>query len=235
MFIKYINLLDVKIDTKSLEEKNTFSGYASVFNKIDSYNDTILPGAYKNVLESDFQPYMYFNHRHNDVPIGIWAKMSEDEYGLKVEGQLLSGHSMASDVKAAIKANIVTGLSIGYSLKQTDYEMKNGIRFIKNISHLEEVSIVTKPADSFARIDTETVKSFLGDEPELKHIESLLREEGQFSNNASKLIISSIKAQLRDAILNEEIIESNDEIKTDEVDPELLKSISNFSNIIKGK
>ena len=46
---------EIKLD----EKQGVFSGYASVFNGVDSYGDTILPGAYKNTLKQFGMPKMF--------------------------------------------------------------------------------------------------------------------------------------------------------------------------------
>jgi len=208
------NLIQLKFD----DTKNTFTGYASTFNNVDSYNDTILPGAYKSVITSGEQPKMFFNHKHDSVPIGKWVGMSEDDTGLKIEGELFDGHSLVNDIKLALKAGAITGLSIGYGLKKDDYYYKEDIRYIKNISSLREVSIVTFPADSFAQIDVETIKSEISEYKNIKDFEKYLRESCNFSRSAAKAFVAEFKACLQRDVENEK------QQKTDE----LIQTLSSF-------
>ena len=67
---------------KFYEGKNgLFSGYASVFGGVDSYGDTVYPGAYKETLENRQRPIqLRFNHEPG--VIGKWIRIEEDEKGL---------------------------------------------------------------------------------------------------------------------------------------------------------
>ena len=51
MFTKDIGLEDVQIKFSG-DKPVKFEGYASVFNGLDSYGDTILPGAYKETIKN---------------------------------------------------------------------------------------------------------------------------------------------------------------------------------------
>jgi HK97 family phage prohead protease len=180
----------------------TFSGYASVFGGVDSYNDTILPGAYKSVIEriqegAARMPKMFINHRSWELPVGKWTKAYEDEKGLFMEGELTPGNPQAAIVKAAMQHDTVDGLSIGYTLSadDVDYLDKDGekIRVIKNISDLAEVSIVTFPADDSARVDLSSVKSALDGIESIKDLEDFLREAGGFSKSLATATASRAK------------------------------------------
>ena len=180
----------------------TFSGYASVFGGVDSYNDTILPGAYKSVIEriqmgAARMPKMFINHRSWELPVGKWTKAYEDEKGLFMEGELTPGNPQAAIVKAAMQHDTVDGLSIGYTLSADDVEYldKDGekIRVIKNISELAEVSIVTFPADDAARVDLSSVKSALDGIETIKDLEDFLREAGGFSKSLATATASRAK------------------------------------------
>jgi HK97 family phage prohead protease len=179
-----------------------FGGYASTFGGIDSYNDTIMAGAYKSVIDSIMNgsarmPKMFVNHKSWEVPIGKWTKMYEDEKGLYIEGELTNGNPEAAIVKAAMQHETIDGLSIGYMLKQSDIEFSeiNGqtVRVIKNISDLSEVSVVTFPADDMARVDLTSVKTSLDQIESIKDFEDFLREAGGFSKSLATATASRAK------------------------------------------
>lgn len=139
--------------------KGFFSGYASKFNGVDSYGDTIVPGAYsKTVSERERPIAMRWNH--TGPVIGKWLKAEEDEHGLYVEGELTPGHSVATDVYALMKHGAVTGLSIGYRIPTGGSEKKGDVRLLKQIE-LVEISVVEEPADFSARISN--IKSLSAD------------------------------------------------------------------------
>lgn len=175
-------------------ETGEFEGYASVFNGIDSYGDTIAPGAYKRTLGDRERPIrMRWNH-YGPV-IGKWIELREDERGLLVRGQLTPGHSVAKDVHASLKHGAIDGLSIGYYAK--DYEEdEDGKRLLKDIE-LVEISVVEEPADNAARISG--VKDRLESAETMKDFEKILRDGG-FSWATAKALVSRMKSvALREA------------------------------------
>lgn len=176
---KTLSLSDVSL--KMDGDTGKFSGYASVFNGVDSAGDTILRGAFLETL-SQAAPKMFWNHKW-DMPIGKWTVAREDDRGLFVEGELTKGLGLANDVLAAMKHGTLDGLSIGGMLKRGDYDETKTGRTVRKWSRLIEVSPVVFPADGMARIDTSTVKSMEFEVllPECKterDIERLLRDAG---------------------------------------------------------
>jgi len=200
---KTLQLSDVGLKFSSADvSAGSFSGYASVFGGVDSYNDTILPGAYKSIIDrikagAARMPKMFVNHRSWELPVGKWVKISEDERGLFMEGELTPGNPQAALVKAALQHETVDGMSIGYSLRSddVDYIDKDGvqIRVIKNISELAEVSVVTFPADDAARVNLDSVKSALDGIESIKDFEDFLREAGGFSKSLATATASRAK------------------------------------------
>ncbi|MBY0474209.1 MAG: HK97 family phage prohead protease [Nitrosomonas sp.] len=188
---KTLSLSNCQIKTDG--EEGSFSGYASVFGLVDTYGDTILPGAYKETLQKNGFPKMFLMHNSFDLPIGKWKSVSEDDYGLHVEGELTMGMSRANDAYAAMKHGTLDGLSIGYMLKKGDYtpsvEVEGG-RIIKNVSLLGEISPVVFPADSSARIDLSSVKSEISEIETIRDFEYFLRDAGGFSKGLTNALIS---------------------------------------------
>jgi len=183
-------------------ETGGFSGYASVFGGVDSYNDTIMAGAYKGVIEriksgAARMPKMFVNHKSYELPVGKWLEIAEDSKGLLMEGELTPGMSDAEKVKAAMQHGTIDGLSIGYGLNRDDVEMVEKddgvVRVIKNISELYEISIVTYPADDSARVDLSSVKNALDLVESIKDFEDFLREAGGFSKSLATATASRAK------------------------------------------
>lgn len=193
MELKRIELANVELKLLG-DGAGTFSGYASRFGGTDSYGDTILPGAYKRTLKrkaGDRPIRMRWNHW--GPVIGKWIDMSEDDIGLKVEGELTPGHTVAQDVLASMKHGAVDGMSIGYRPIQIR-EIGDGKRELKEIE-LIEISIVEEPADLGARISD--VKSALDAADSLKEIEAILREAGRFSRTDATALVARIKSMAR--------------------------------------
>ncbi len=192
---KGITLQDVEL--KFDEGGRRFKGYASTFNGNDSYDDTILPGAYAKTIAEHGMPKMFWGHDW-DIPIGKWLSAVEDEKGLLVEGEFTPGNSQADAVMAAMKHGTVNGLSIGFRLAEGDYERKkDGGRIIKNVTKLYEISVVNFPADEDARISE--VRSEEVDELKtIRDFENFLRDSGGFSKSVATSIVAKAKKLFAD-------------------------------------
>lgn len=160
----------------------TFSGYASVFDGLDSYGDTIKAGAYKNTIVDRARP-IQLRWNHYGPVIGKFTEIYEDEKGLFVSGELTKGHSVAEDTAALLRHGAISGMSIGYSVN--DSEQDGVVRVLKDIE-LYEISIVETPADNNAHI--QTVKSAT----KLKDVEEVLRRQG-FSQKEATEIVATVK------------------------------------------
>ena len=133
---------------KSKRKDNTvISGYASVFGVIDTHNDLVEKGAFKNAESHKVK--LLWQH---DVtkPIGIISLLKEDEYGLLLEAEININTVAGAEAVELIKQKAVAGLSIGFSINSSDYN-KEGSRVISDVE-LREISIVTFPANQHAEI-----------------------------------------------------------------------------------
>lgn len=181
-----------------------FTGMASTFNGVDSYGDSIMPGAYKATLERRDRPVqMRWNH-FGDV-VGKWTEIRETEAGLYVEGELTPGHSKAGDVYALLKHGAISGLSIGYRPVKS-VKNAHGGSDLHEIDLLE-ISVVESPADLGAQVSS--VKSAIARAESLKEIEGLLRDAGGFSRADATALVARIKSLTHG--------EREAEIKTSEV------------------
>lgn len=179
--------VQVKFDD---EKTGTFEGYASVFGGVDSYGDTIVQGAYKKTIGKRERPIL-MRWNHYGPVIGKWLEIREDEKGLFVKGELTAGHSVAQDVYASLKHGAVSGMSIGYRVKQSVDYPEEGRRELKEIE-LVEISVVESPADTAAQIAG--VKSAIEAADSLKDIEAILRDAGGFSRTDATTLVARIKS-----------------------------------------
>lgn len=186
METKCLNLINTEI--KFAGEGMYFAGYASVFDGVDSYGDTIAPGAYTKTLEDRARP-IRMRWNHFGPVIGKWLNIQQDSKGLWAEGELTPGHSTAVDVYASMKHGAIDGMSIGY-IPVKSSPMDGNRRLLEEIS-LVEISIVEEPADLGARIGS--IKSALDECRSLKEIESLLRDAGRFSKADATALVGRIK------------------------------------------
>lgn len=192
---------EFKVDKSGAE--GTFTGYGAFFGNIDAYGDVIKKGAFKETLSEwngrGFFPPMLLNHGsggwggspEDDLPIGVWSNMVEDEKGLVVEGTLATKTRRGAEVYELMKMDpkpAINGLSIGFRVKEAGMGTKptEPRRTIKKID-LFEVSVVTMPANSKARVSSvksaENIKT-------IRDFETFLRDVGRFSHGAAKAIAS---------------------------------------------
>lgn len=180
-------------------ESGKLRGYASVFNGVDSYGDTILKGAFEKTLKKNGLPKMFLMHESYELPIGKWLSATEDDKGLFVEGELTPGMTRASDTYAALKHETLDGLSIGYALAKGEYEPSStveGGRIIKQIARLVEISPVVFPADNKARITAvkaEELKEEIEQLETIRDFERFLRDTGSFSKGLTEALVSRAK------------------------------------------
>lgn len=169
-----------------------FAGYASVFGGLDSYGDTIEPGAYEKTLENRDRPIrMRWNH-YGPV-VGKYTEIKEDDTGLWVRGELTPGHSVAEDVYASLKHGAIDGLSIGYRVR--DYDMDGNVRRLKEID-LVEISVVEEPADLGARVGDvkdHYIAELIEQVDSLKDAEAMMREAFGLSRGQATSLVSRIK------------------------------------------
>lgn len=184
---KQIQLQDVELSVDG--QPGTFRGYASKFNGIDAYGDTILPGAYDKVVAEGGTVPVFFNHDSFDLPIGKYTKLSANTQGLYVEGLLTLDIPRARDVYNALKAGTVTGLSVGIGIADDDWEpnAETGGKTIKNISLLREISICTFPADDRARVSLVKAED-IEQMDTIRDVEKCLRDAGFSKSQALSFI-----------------------------------------------
>ena len=185
MKVKYKN---VAFDVKAVTDEGVIEGYASVYGNIDSYGDIVEKGAFKSLFEKDNSVIPILWQHNTREPIGGASSFKEDESGLYMKANLVMEVQKAQEAKALAKAGVVTGLSIGYTVNEYTYNKEENVTHLTDLK-LWEVSLVTFPANTEARV--ENVKQILADGgmPSEREMEELLRQSG-FSRSQSKAIIS---------------------------------------------
>ncbi len=202
---------DFPLEIKEITEEGRFSGYASVFDVIDYYDDEIVRGAFaKSIAEK--MPVMLWQHDSAE-PIGVYESIREDDIGLWIEGRLLLDLEKGREAYILLKNQAIRGLSIGFVPILWEWENRESrrIRVLKEID-LWEVSLVTFPANPKALVDD--VKSI----KTIRDVEDTLRDAG-FSRTEAKALIAACKSAQRDA----------------EEEDEELKAAQKLLNLMKGK
>ncbi len=130
---------DLPFELKAVSESGTFSGYASIWNVIDSYGDKVERGAFKKTLGEHKTFPLLWAHETRE-PIGtIWGR--EDTTGLAVDGEFDLNVQRAREVHSLMRKGAVRGLSIGYQTIKEDFDKASSARLLKEIK-LYEISAV---------------------------------------------------------------------------------------------
>jgi len=135
------------------KDEGVFSGYASVFDIIDSQKDVIRRGAFERTIKERAgkgEVRLLWQHRAEE-PVGTITALREDSRGLYVEGQLLLEIQRGEEAYALLKNSAIEGLSIGYNVLDSEYDYAQGVRIIKDLE-LWEISLVTFPANAAATV-----------------------------------------------------------------------------------
>lgn len=130
-------------------------GYAST-NATDRSSDVILASAWtkSNGLNNfTANPILLFNHNY-DKPIGKVVEMGTDGRGLKIKGVISKS---AGDVYNLVKEGVLSTFSVGFLVKDADYNKETDGLIIKD-AELLEVSVVSVPCNQDATFSV--AKSF---------------------------------------------------------------------------
>lgn len=195
-FFTPLEKCQLKFDEKT---DGLFEGYASVFDGLDSYGDTIKKGAYKKTIKALDKLPMFVNHDTLAIPVGDWLELKEDNTGLFVKGQIDMNHNEGMPLLSAIKRKQMDGLSINYRVPKggQDYNQNTNINTLTEIV-LREISVVNFPADLDARI-TDVKKEELTLIQSMRDAENYLRDLG-FTKADALLFLSRIgKIKRREA------------------------------------
>lgn len=196
-----------EIKATDVEENGIFTGYASIFNKVDdsrryidgifTEGDIVRQGAFKDSIakggRNENGIVMLWNHQSDQVP-GVWLELEENKKGLKVKGELLLETQLGKETHIRLKKKATKGLSIGFDTIDYKIDEKKKIREIKK-AELWEISPVTFPAQKRANvIDVKTLEDCKTE----RDLEDALRESG-LSRTAIQYIIKLCKPSLRES------------------------------------
>lgn len=222
-------------NAKADKEPGTFSGYGSVFNNLNSYNEQIAPGAFSDSLKQWKQkgnlPKMLLQHgsgggffgggnAEDGIPIGVYTEMYEDDKGLFVAGKLFALNTQKGQyIHEGLLSGALDGLSVGFAPEK--FEINRNAKDgepdrIHTKVDLWECSVVTFPADGKASITQ--VLSALDDFAKISDYEDCLRDAG-FSRAMAVKFVSKLKQQL---------YQSDSDGRKDDDMAKLLKKLAAF-------
>ena len=185
--------LDFSCELKASGDTGTFEGYGSVFSITDRGGDIVAPGAFTETLAAAKTagrlPALLWQHRQAE-PIGVYTSMEEDSIGLKVAGKLALKTARGAEAYELMKMGAITGLSIGYRVRDDSWDRVTGVRTIKK-ADLYELSLVTIPMNDASRVSA--VKA-IEDLESLSEIERHLRDACGLSKSEATALVSRVKS-----------------------------------------
>lgn len=175
---KSVSLTDVEVTAEGV-----ITGYGSLFGVRDDYGDEVAPGAFAKSLKArKGKPVPMLREHSPSRVIGGWTEFAEDEKGLKLTGRLALDTVDGAETHALIKAGFLDGLSIGFNtIRSTDDDAG---RVLKELN-LWEVSVVTFPALTPARIDAVKAQSLSREE-----IEDRLTRGADLSRSVARALLA---------------------------------------------
>lgn len=171
------------MEIKAIDDQGHFSGYGSVFDVKDDWDDIIVKGAFEKSLAAKM-PVMLWQHDSAE-PIGVYESIKEDDIGLWLEGRLILDVEKGREAYILLKNRAIKGLSIGFVPLAWEWETRDDtrVRILKEVD-LWEVSLVTFPANPKATVDE--VKTVRG-------LENFLRDAGM-SRSEARAALAAVKA-----------------------------------------
>ena len=145
---------DFPLRVKGLDESGSFTGYGSTYGPpADLTGDICQAGCFaQSIAQQGAGVPILFSHKQ-DEPVGI-GKLSDSATGLVVNGQLLMELPTAKKAHLLLKAQVIKGMSIGFTLPRGAGKViynNDGTRTLKEV-HVHEISLVAVPADPRAQV-----------------------------------------------------------------------------------
>jgi uncharacterized protein len=197
---------DFKFELKADGAEGVFSGKASVYGVVDSYNDVVMPGAFAKSLAESGNVVPVLNQHNTSDPIGLATLADSPDALLVQQGVLELGLQSARDAYLRAQKGLVTGISIGYDTIREEY--KGSIRQLTEIK-LWEVSLVTFPANAYARVTS--VKDALAARLDLDFVSFAIGEvkAGRMLSAANLSKMKSAMAAMQSAVASmQEIVDA---------------------------
>ena len=164
------SLFDV-VEKQSQDEILTIKGYANTVHK-DRSGDIIVKEAWEKGGLDDYMknPIVLAFHDYSR-PVGTTVSHNVTDKGLEIVAEISKA---AGEVYTLIKDNVLKTFSVGFSVKDADYDRDSDTFFIKDLS-LYEISVVSVPANQDSTFSL--AKSFDSEEAYKAYKESFERKE----------------------------------------------------------
>ena len=186
-----LELKFTSLDLKAINDDGVFEGYAALFNREDLGRDVVVPGAFRDTLNTRGRNVIKMLYQHDPAePIGVWETLREDGKGLFARGRLMTDVARAREVLSLMRAGALDGLSIGFKAVNARRDPRSGLRKLFKID-LWEISIVTFPMQPDARVSSVKSKRFTGRTPTEREFERWLTQDAGFTRSEARAFLGS--------------------------------------------
>jgi hypothetical protein len=217
------------------DDSGFIEAYASVFDGVDSYGDTIHKGAYARTIKENPRPYFNFAHR-DDRPMGPISEIKEDGHGLWFRAGFTKENSDSQNIRASVADGTLTGLSIEfrpYPGGATPKDDNSGGYDLTDIK-LRGIAIVAYPADDAARVIE--AKSEIQAFESLSDVEHFLRDAAKLTRSEAREFVARFKSLCpRDAdATNDEITRLKEKLAQFEARASLTTAFERNRQLLQG-
>ena len=170
----FITTDDITLKTNTSKEKSfKIAGYANTSDK-DRTGDIVLPDAWTKGIENFRRnPILLYQHDHGK-PIGRVNAVTVDKKGIFVDASVSEAGERQHGIKTLIKDGALKSFSVGFRVKDADYDKISDTFYIKDLELLE-ISVVSVPANQNSLFSIK--KSFEDNQDYLEFKKQFIEEE----------------------------------------------------------
>jgi HK97 family phage prohead protease/HK97 family phage major capsid protein len=180
---------DSKFTAKALpkdddeDQSIIIEGYASTNDK-DRHGDVVPSSVWEKGLEDYLKNPIILAYHNHTMPVGKMVEHKVDAKGLWIQARITDA---AGDVYKLIKKGILSAFSIGFRIKDAEYNQAAEVFLVKDLE-LHEISVVSVPANQNTLFNL--AKSFDNDEEY-----SLFKQQFAPGSESAKGLESSTEAK----------------------------------------
>lgn len=113
------------------------TGYLTAFDNVDHGGDVGLKGMFTKSINERKDSIFFLNQHNWDQPHGKFAVLNEDSKGLYFESEPLINTTYSDDALKLYDAGIMNEHSYGYQVIKSDFDKKQGVRYLKEVKLYE--------------------------------------------------------------------------------------------------
>jgi HK97 family phage prohead protease/HK97 family phage major capsid protein len=187
----YIDTDDFAVKSASDTKTLKIAGYANTADK-DRTGDIVLPDAWtKGVENFRRNPILLYQHDHSK-PIGKIHNITVDKKGIFVEASVSDAAEKQLGIKTLIREGVLKSFSVGFRVKDADYDKRSDTFMIKDLELLE-ISVVSVPANQNSLFSVR--KSF--------------EDDGSYNDFKGQFVIQDVETTTTKAVIEEEDLEED--------------------------